>query len=125
MATAHVSATFKWARRLHRASSATIAALALVHAVLTFRLFPTWSSDAVWFIGTGLGLLLLAVLNWAHVGVEPCDMPTAPVVRWANFAFAMFGVAALVALPVPQAFVIAPALVVQAMASLRTLPGRP
>jgi hypothetical protein len=66
-------------------------------------------------------LLLLAVVNWAHVGVEPCDMPTAPVVRWANFAFAMFGVAALVAVPVPQAFVIALALVGQSLAGLRTL----
>ena len=85
-----MSKTFEGARRLHRAASATIAALALVHtAVFTVRLDPIWSSDAVWFMGTGLGLVLLAVLNWAHVGVEPCDMPTAAVVRWANFAFAL------------------------------------
>jgi hypothetical protein len=116
-----VSATFQWARRLHRACAAILAALALVHCVLTFRLYSMWSPEAVWFLGAGLGLLLLAVVNWAHVGVEPCDMPTAPVVRWAKFAFATFGVAALVAVPVPQAFVIALALVGQSLAGLRTL----
>jgi hypothetical protein len=69
--------------------------------------------------------LLLAVLNWAHVGVVPCVMPTATLVRGANVVFAVFGVAALVAVPAPHALIIALALVSQALASLRTLPGKP
>jgi len=48
-----VSATFQWARRLHRACAAILAALALVHRVLTFRLYSMWTPEAVWFLGAG------------------------------------------------------------------------
>jgi hypothetical protein len=32
---------------------------------------------------------VLAAMNWAHVGVEPCGQPTAWVVRAANAAYAL------------------------------------
>lgn len=101
--------------------------LAVLHSVLTFLLYETWSPDSVWFLGTGLGLLFLAAANWSHVGESPCDLPTAPVIRWANVVFVFFGIGAVLALPEPQAFVILAALVIQAAASFVTLraPTRP
>ena len=110
-------------RRIHLAATGILCLLAAVHSLLTPRLYQAWSSDAVWFLGTGLGLFLLGSLNWSHVGLEPCRQPTARFVRWSNWGFAGFGIAAVFAVPAPQAFVIAGALVVQAVAAHWTLPG--
>jgi hypothetical protein len=111
----------RW-RRVHRSASFTLGALATVHAAMTVQLYDRWSADAVWFLGTGLGLLLLAGMNLAHVGLEPCRLPTAAAVRAANWVFVVFGVGAFVAVPEPQAAVIVAALALQAAASHRTLP---
>ena len=108
-------------RVVHRTASAILGGFAVVHSGLTVLLYDAWSPDAVWFLGTGLGLLLLAAANWSHVGLEPCDLPTAPVIRWANYVFAGFGIGAVIAVPEPQAFVILSTLVVQAVAGTATL----
>jgi hypothetical protein len=57
----------------------------------------------------------------SHVGLAPCDLPTAPVVLWANIAYAVFGIGAVVAVPEPQAYVILVALIAQATAGHVTL----
>ncbi|MEX2283978.1 MAG: hypothetical protein WEE89_15945 [Gemmatimonadota bacterium] len=116
--------TFLVWRRVHRLATGTIALFAALHSVLTFLLYETWSPDSVWFLGTGLGLLLLAAMNWSHVGLEPCDLPTAPVIRWANVCFVLFGVGAVLAVAEPQAFLILAALVIQAAAGFVTLRPR-
>jgi hypothetical protein len=113
--------TFRTWRIVHRAATSVLALFAILHSALTFVLYDQWAPDAVWFLGTGLGLLFLAVSNWAHVGLEPCRQPTAPVVRWANFVFVMLGIAAVIAVPEPQAYLVLAALVVQAVAGTRTL----
>ena len=110
-------------RRVHRASSGTVAIVALIHCAMTFMIYGEWSPDAVWFLGTGIGLLAIVVMNIAHVGLEPCRLPTAPAVRWLNWLFVGLGLAALYAVPEPQAFVIVGALLGQAIASLATLSG--
>jgi hypothetical protein len=111
-------------RRVHRAATGTLAVISILHCSLTFSIYAGWTPDSVWFFGTGLGLLFLAVVNWAHVGLGPCDLPTAVVVRWGNWVFAVFGVTAVLAVPEPQAYVILALLVIQAVASMNTLrPG--
>jgi hypothetical protein len=120
--------SFKVRRGLHLVASVVLAGLATLHSALTPVLYDTWTQEALWFLGTGLGLLLLAVVNWAHVGLEPCRQPTAPLVRWANVVYLVFGVGALLAVPEPQAFVIVAALAVQVLAgwaTLRTPPNKP
>jgi hypothetical protein len=118
-----VDPTFHSWRRVHRSASMTLAVLATVHAVLTMSLYGQWSADAVWFLGTGLGLLLLAGMNLAHVGLEPCRLPTARAVRAANWVFVAFGASAFIAVPEPQAAIIVVAILAQAVTSHRTLPG--
>ena len=89
--------------------------------VLTSQIYNGWSPDALWFLLAGLGLALLALMNWAHVGLEPCSLPTAVAVKWANWVYAAVGVAALIAVPQPHAFVLVVALTAQALASQYTL----
>ena len=113
--------TFSAWRRVHRAATGTLAAISILHSSLTFSLYDGWTPDSVWFLGTGLGLLYLAVVNWAHVGLGPCDLPTAVVVRWGNWIFAVFGAAAVLAVPEPQAYLILALLAVQAVAGMNTL----
>ncbi len=110
-------------RVVHLVVSCILALIATVHAGMTWLFYRTWSPDAVWFLGTGLGLLLLAVLNLSHIGIEPCRRSTARLVRAANWIFAAFGCAAVIAVPEPQAFVAGTMLVVQAIVSGWTLPG--
>ena len=110
-------------RTAHRSASFVLVLLAIAHCLLAVTIYDAWSPDAVWFVGTGLGLLLLAGMNLAHVGLGPCTMPTAPAVRASNWVFVLFGFGALVAVPEPQAAVIVAALVAQAVASHRTLRG--
>ena len=112
----------KW-RWIHLASSALVALVSLVHIGVTFVMYDEWSPDAVWFFGTGVGLLSIAVMNIAHVGLEPCRLPTAPVLRWLNWAFVLLGAGALYAIREPQALAIVLGLVGQATASQATLPG--
>ena len=113
---------FFW-RRIHRASSLVIAIVSLLHCALTFVLYSAWNPESVWFLGTGLGLLLLAITNIAHVGIQPCRQPTAPVVRIANWIYFLFGVGAVIAVPEPQAFLILAGLFAQALAGQNTLTG--
>lgn len=110
-------------RRFHLIASGLLAVIALTHSALTFVFYSGWTPDSVWFLGTGLGLLLLAALNWTHIGIEPCHLPTARLVRLANWVFVLFGVGAVMAVPQPQAFAVLAALLGQAVAARWTLPG--
>jgi hypothetical protein len=110
-------------RRVHRTASYLVALISLVHIGVTFVMYDEWSPDAVWFVGTGVGLLCMAVVNIAHVGLEPCLQPTAPVVRRLNWLLVGLGVAAVVAVPQPQAYAILLGLIAQAAAGHATLAG--
>jgi hypothetical protein len=108
-------------RKIHLGASATVVVVAVAHVALTPVFYHQWTPDTVWF--AGLGILLLGISNWTHLGVEPCHQPTAPLVRWANVVFAGFGAAAVIAVPQPQAYILLAALVVQAIAGQATLRG--
>ena len=116
-----IDAGFARWRRLHRTASLALGLFALTHSALTAHFYRSWGPDALWFLGSGLGLLLLAVMNVAHVGLDRCTMPTAPVVRAANWTFVIFGASALVAVPEPHVAVILVLLAVQAVGSQYTL----
>ena len=115
--------TFNSWRRLHRTATGTVAAIALLHSFVTFLIYEVGSTDALWFFGTGLGLFLLAVMNWAHVGLAPCEQPTARPVRYANIVYGLFALIATYMISEPQAIVLAIALVIQAIAGFFTLRG--
>jgi hypothetical protein len=115
--------TFTAWRRVHLFSSGLVGVIALAHCAVTFVFYKEWSQNAVWFFGTGVGLLSIAVMNIAHVGLEPCRQPTAPVIRLLDCLFVGLGLAAVVAVPEPQAYLVVVGLIGQAVASFVTLPG--
>jgi hypothetical protein len=114
---------FHRARWVHRISSVVLCLMSLVHSGFTAIAYERWTPGAAWFLGTGLGLLFLGVMNIAHVGVEPCRMPTAPPVRWANWVAALFGIGAAIAVPQPQAYVVLASLLLVAVSGQWTLLG--
>lgn len=116
-------ASFARWRQVHRACSGAVALLSIAHLAIALARAQEWTPDSLWFAATGLGLLYLAVMNWAHVGLEPCTQPTAVVVRWGNWSWAVLGVAAVAAVPETHALVLAIALIGQAIAGHRTLHG--
>ena len=115
--------TFRTARRAHRAATAVIGLMGVLHSLLTAAFYSGWTPSALWFLGSGLGLVLLALMNWAHVGLEPCALPTAKVVKWGNVVYGVFGIAAAFAVPEPHALLLVAALIVQAAAGFWTLVG--
>ena len=84
-------------------------------------MWDSWSPNAVWFLGTGVGLFAIAVINLAHIGTEPCALATARVSRWLNWTYVVLGLVALLAVREPQAVFIVAALIGQAIASQFTL----
>jgi hypothetical protein len=110
-------------RRLHLFASWAVTAIGLAHCVVTAFAFGAWTDGAVWFLGAGLGVLFVGTLNLAHIGLGPCRMPTTRFVRAVNWVFLVFGVAALLAVPEPQAIALVAALGLQAIASRVTMPG--
>lgn len=110
-------------RRVHASASVTIAIMSLIHLAVTPFQYDVWNADALWFAATGVSLLLIAGLNLAHIGVEPCRMPTTKLIRIANWTYVGVGLAAAAAVPEPQTMVLALAFAVQAVASQKTLPG--
>lgn len=112
-----------WWRRLHVVASGLLLLLAVLHSGVTAFLYDTWAPRTAWFLGTGLGLLLLAALNLSHIGIEPCRQPTVRLVKAANWVFLVYGVAAVVAVPEPQAVAVLVGLAGQAIAAHATLPG--
>lgn len=110
-------------RRVHLLASWIVVGVGLAHSVVTAFAFRTWSPDAVWFLGAGLGVLVVGLLNVVHIGSSPCRMPSVRLVRVVNVVFFAFGVATLAAVPEPPAVVLVVALGAQLLAGRVTIPG--
>jgi hypothetical protein len=106
--------------RIHQVCSAVVVALALVHTALTPVVSGHWGPGAVWFAGTGLGLLLLGALNIA-ARRDSAAVGTRRACAIANLVALAYVAAAVFAVPEPQAFVVLAALAGQALAGLKVL----
>ena len=110
-------------RRLHFGASSVVALIGALHVGVAPFLYRHWAPDAVWFVGTGLGLLFIGLLNLAQLQAGPAWDHTARITRWTNYAFAIFGIAAVVAVPKAEAVALLSGLILEALASHWTLPG--
>lgn len=83
-------------------STGLLLVLGALHAALTPFLYRAPTPEAIWFVGTGVGLVLLGAVNQ----VARREAPRTPVRRLAltaNWAPAAFGVLVIIAVPRPQA----------------------
>lgn len=110
-------------RRLHFLASALVALVGIVHVARTPFLYRHWTPEALWSVGTGLGLLGLGAVNIALLRAGPSWDEAARVIRWTNYAFALFSIAAVIVVPDAEEFAMVGALLVEAVASRWTLPG--
>jgi hypothetical protein len=107
------------ASRLHQVCAVAVIVIALVHTAVTAT-YGKWDADAVWFAATGLGFLLLGALNLA-ARADTAATRVRALCRFANVVAALFAAAALLAVPVPHAFVFFAAIAGQAAFGLRVL----
>jgi hypothetical protein len=110
-------------RRMHLLASWLVTGIGLAHLGVAAFTFDGWTARATWFVGAGLGVLVVGAMNLAHIGLGPCRMPTVRFVRIVNAIYAIFGIAALLAVPEPQAVVLVVALAAQVVAGRATMPG--
>jgi hypothetical protein len=93
-------------RLLFWASATVCGLLGLIHTGVTFIAYRSLTPGAIWFAGTGVGMLLLAVLNLSAWRTSYSD----PFVRYstiaANLAMSVLGLFAVKAVPEPQAFAV-------------------
>ncbi len=91
------------AHRLHRTATYLLVALGLVHVALAPALYDELTPNTVWFVGAGLALVFLGLLN-ASAALAAVRRVWA-LCRVANGVALAFGVLAVVAVPEPQAYV--------------------
>jgi hypothetical protein len=93
-------------RTLHKFCTILIIALGLLHVLFTAHDYSEFTLRAVWFLGTGVAIILAGFLNVVLMR----DVGRDSMVQWlcffANVTFTiLFGVIALSLLPQPQVFV--------------------
>jgi len=80
--------------------SVIAALLGASHTALTALIYPSWSLDALWFLGAGLAMMLAAAINFLAYR----SLPQAPraIAVVTNAAMAGFFGSAWPLLPAPQ-----------------------
>lgn len=92
-------------RRRHALSTGLLPVLGTLHTGLTPVLYRALTPEAVWFAGTGLGLVPLGAVNRVARQAAP-RTPVRRLALTANRALAAFGVLAVIAVPEPQALLV-------------------
>ena len=87
------------AHRLHRTATYLLVVLGLVHAGLAPVFYDDLTPNTVWFVGAGLALVFLGLLN-ASAALAGVTRVWA-MCRVANVAAIAFGALAVVAVPEP------------------------
>ena len=83
---------------------ATIAAvLGAGHLTLALLAYPAWTIDALWFVGTGLAVVIAAAVNFVALSGAGRNGQTLAII--VNFVMAGFFAAAWLVLPAPQVIV--------------------
>ena len=91
-------------RVLLAASTALCALLGLVHLGFGFVTYRQLSPEAVWFVGTGIALLVFPALNWATFAGPSPRLPVRRLVLTLDALMVAFGVVVVRAVPAPQAY---------------------
>lgn len=74
--------------------------LGFVHIALTPQAYPGWTIDALWFVGTGLAIVVAAAAN--VVSFQATGLRSRLLMTAINLAMGIFFAAAWLVLPGPQ-----------------------
>lgn len=89
-------------KTVHKVSAWTLVVLGTGHTLLTPIFSPGFDTDALWFAGSGLGLLFLGLLNLTVL--MSAARATLNLCLIANLMGFVYTTLVAVTLPVPQAF---------------------
>jgi hypothetical protein len=92
-------------RLVHKITTGLIIALGAVHCVFTARNYDGFTLDAMWFLGSGIAIILAGFLNVAEVRVGGKDQIVRSLCLTANLIFIVLFAAALLSLSQPQVIV--------------------
>ena len=90
---------------IHHVVSWMIVALGLLHVLVTFCNYDTFSVDALWFAGTGVAIILAGFINFILLRATRLDRAVWIIGLATNMIFTMMFALASTALPQPQVFV--------------------
>lgn len=113
-----VGAKMKLVRSLFWMSLYVVGLIGVVHVTYTFEIFDELSQEALYFAGTGLGVVVLVLFNYAIWRVPSPDRLARRLTHCANAIMAIYGFFAIRAVPEPQAYVGFAAFIVLVMAAL-------
>lgn len=89
----------------HKIITGLIIALGLLHVAFTFHDYDSISVRALWFVGTGVAIILAGFLNLVLLRDAGKDRVVRMLCCLTNLFFALlFAAAALLLLPQPQVF---------------------
>lgn len=91
-------------RVTHKVTTGLIIALGALHCVFTFHDYDSFTLDAMWFLGSGIAIILAGFLNVAAVRVGGKDRVVTILCLTANLIFALLFAAALWLMSQPQVF---------------------
>lgn len=77
--------------------------LGLAHLALTALIYDNWTTDALWFVGTGLAIVIGAAANFA--AISSLDRTSRSIMVIINAMMTGFFVAAWPVVPGPQVIV--------------------
>lgn len=88
---------------VHKVSAYALLALGILHTVLTPLFNQQFDVDTLWFAGTGLGLIFLAVLNLVALRL-PTRVERSMCLA-TNLIGLAYGILIVIVLPEPQSFI--------------------
>lgn len=92
-------------RVAHKVTTGLIIALGALHCAFTAMDYDSFSLDAMWFLGTGVAIILAGFLNVAAIRVGGQDRVVKLLCLTTNLTFAALFATALWLMSQPQVFV--------------------
>lgn len=92
-------------RTAHKFLTGIIIALGLLHVLVTFHDYESFTVEALWFAGAGVAIILAGFLNLILLREAGRDRLVRLLCLITNLIFALMFVLALWILPQPQVFV--------------------
>lgn len=89
-------------KTIYKASLWTLIGLGILHTLLTPLFYPGFTIDALWFAGTGLGLLFVGLFNLAVL--KSGAQAVLDLCLIANIIGVVYGILVVIILPEPQVF---------------------